>query len=250
MSTRTLALALAFGLPLIGCGDKGDTGEADEEADADTDTDTDADTDADPDYLELTSLRASWTAAIKDGQITSNVDANYGNYFSIVMHSDYWDGSNSDTEACIAYVETSGLEYDLVTYADAGATYGGWNIPAGSSYATTAGCKLVDPANQFGADPAGIWFQKYDWGFGLGPDTGKWADDLSGYYDSWAEGFVLHQVTGVEEISEFNYVVAYAMNEKGGVDTETLIDLSGLTNGDPLPDGWYYAGTYAGFTFN
>jgi hypothetical protein len=245
-----MSLSMALILPIIGCDGKSDSAQEEEDTEETEETEEEEEEDDEPDYLEMTGLLVNWTAAIKDGQITTDVDANYGNYFYVYMTSDYWDGTNSDTEACIAYVETSNMEYDLVTYADAGASYGGWSVPAGSSYATSAGCKLVDPSNQFGSDPAGYFIQNYAWGFGLGPDTGKWTDSLSSYYDAWFEGFIYHQVTGTDTISEFNYVVVYEMNEKGGVDTNTLVDLTSMSKGDPLPDGWYYGGTYYGFTLN
>ena len=248
MSTRILSLV--FALALVGCGDKGDTGEVEETDTEDTDTDTeDTDTDTEAEvYLEPTSLFVRWQVAITDGQIDAGVDANYGNYFSVYLVSDYWDGTNDDTEACIAFIEVSSISVDS-GFIDAGG-WNGWSVPAGSSYATSPGCKLVDPAGQFGSDPAGYFVQNYNWGFGIAPDSGEFTDFLSEYYDAWLDGLLYHEVTGTAAYDTFNYVIAYETNDKGGVDGNTLLDLSGLTAGDTLPDGYYIGGVAYGFTFN
>ena len=123
-------------------------------------------------YLEPTGLTVSWGIALEDDAISSNVDPTYGNYFYLYLTSDDWDGTNTDTEACVAIVDlTTAPTLDKV-FTDAGA-HMGWDVPAGSSYTTSAGCKLVDPSGTFGSDPAGYFIQHYTWGIGIASDSGK-----------------------------------------------------------------------------
>jgi len=266
-------------LGLSGCSG-GDDPIEEEEEEEDDDDDGEDQVPA-PSYFEPTGLYVSWEIGMLDGAINPNTAG--GNYFFLTFASDAWDGANDEkcevvydlnvvntvpnvyasgdtktdtsTETSTETATDTSTDTDTTVpgddsaFADAGAIYGGWKIPAGSPYTLVGKCDQMDPLGTWTTQIPTV-AETLDWGYGFGPpEDADIASMVSTNYpdfvDSYFDGYVLHDIT-VDGLSIepmlYNFLVG--MNKDGTIAKGTTVSADGVSGPADLPDAFYYGVTY------
>ena len=146
---------------------------------------------------------------------------------------------------------STGLDFD-----DGGAIYMGFSVNTASSSPTYEGdCDGV--ASAFGVERMSDWVDDGDWGYGFGPMTSSWEDELAeALGDDWEE---LGDTAGASylqwasgdgtEFTTWGYFQVYGFSDDGIMIDFDEEPIAGVRDSTTPADGYYYNNAVYVLTF-
>ena len=259
-------MALSAAFALVACDTKdGDTGTPgfDTTGDADADADTDADADADADdtpgaAANFDQMFVDFAAVFEGGELAdgaytyTNPATGAVEDFAPTVTFTFRDGDNfaatptPDYECIVTYdLAAIATPADFSTISGGEDTYMGFDLDTGAVTPEYAGdCDTA--AFQFGATQMGDFINSGPWGFGYGPMTSDFEDEVSEIFTDWAElgdkpgaSYLKWQNLEGIQVTAWGVFLAFAPNDENFIDTSLDNAIAGVRDSATPPDGLY-----------